>query len=233
MYKDIENTYWVIPCFNEGESLVTVLNDLCSVGVPANRLIVIDDGSSSGVVLQPTALPPGVVVLRHVINLGQGAALQTGVDFALSQGANYLITFDSDGQHSKDDAIMMLKSLCDRKELQCLVGSRFLGETIGMPGSRGVTLKLGILFTYFMTGYRFTDVHNGLRVFRSSFFDGFRFYENRMEHASEIMEHLARNANEFEEYPVTITYTEYSQEKGQSSMNSIKIAIKTIAAKLI
>lgn len=88
-----------------------------------------------------------------------------GIDFAFLQGAEYLITFDSDGQHCKDDALKMLKSLSDNDALQCMVGSRFLGDTVGMPGSRGLTLKLGILFTFFMTEYRFTDVHNGLRAF--------------------------------------------------------------------
>lgn len=230
--SNIENTYWIIPSFNEGESLLGVCADLQERGITPDRIVLVDDGSTSGVLSKESTTPSDVIVIRHFINLGQGAALQTGIDYALSVGADFLVTFDADGQHDVSDALAMLERLEVDGSLECVIGSRFLGQAVDMPTSRKLTLKLGILFTYFVTGHLFSDVHNGLRVFRSNFFKHFSFSENRMEHASEILEYLARNKHLFDEHAVTIRYTNYSLEKGQSSGNAIRIAAKTILNKL-
>ncbi|MFT5047541.1 MAG: glycosyltransferase involved in cell wall biosynthesis [Porticoccaceae bacterium] len=227
-----ENTFWVIPSFNEGETLITVIENLFQQGVNPAYIVLVDDGSTRGVLIEHLQLP-AASVLRHLVNIGQGAALQTGIDYAISAGAQYVVTFDADGQHRYDDARAMLDHLDKRQNLSCLIGSRFLGSTEGMPASRGFTLRLGILFTQFVTGYRFTDVHNGLRVFRARFFRDFRFMENRMEHASEILDHLSRHPSTFEEFPVTIEYSSYSLDKGQGSLNGVKIAFRTILSKFL
>ena len=91
---DASQTTWiVVPAFNESEVLREVLQPLLREGY---RVVVVDDGSSDGGLETLGDLP--LHSCRHVINLGQGAALQTGIDYALKMGASFVITFDADGR---------------------------------------------------------------------------------------------------------------------------------------
>ena len=156
----------------------------------------------------------GAFVARHPVNLGQGAALATGIRFALFRGASHVVTFDSDGQHSSDDAWNLLQT---QIETGCdvVLGSRFLGSTTGMPPMRGLLLKCALAFTKFTTGLALTDVHNGLRVFTREAATKLAIRQNRMAHASEILSEIARKQLSYVEAPCTIRYTEYSKRKGQ------------------
>ncbi|MEO8034819.1 MAG: glycosyltransferase family 2 protein, partial [Acidobacteriota bacterium] len=98
-----DNTFVVVPAYNEAGSIGTVVAELVA-SYP--NVVVVDDGSSDGTL--ETARQAGATVLRHVINRGQGAALQTGIDFALACGASYVVTFDSDGQHLVSDLSALL-----------------------------------------------------------------------------------------------------------------------------
>src|SRR6516165_5169777 len=92
--KEPDAGVWiVVPAYNEGPRLGTTLAGLCAQWP---NVVVVDDGSKDDTAA--VAARHGVWLLRHVVNRGQGAALQTGVDFALARGAKVLVTFDSDGQ---------------------------------------------------------------------------------------------------------------------------------------
>jgi len=110
----------------------------------------------------------GAWVVSHPINLGQGAALQTGIEFALANDAEFVVTFDADGQHLVKDAIEMV-TVAEARGLDVVIGSRFLrGRPQSIPLSRYVILKLAVLFTRFTTRLDVSDTHNGLRVFSAS-----------------------------------------------------------------
>jgi glycosyltransferase involved in cell wall biosynthesis len=223
----LSNTWIVVAAYNEGERLGPTLSRLCQLPV---NVVVVDDGSRDNT--REVALQHDVWVLRHRINCGQGAALQTGIDFALQQGAEVLVTFDADGQHSTDDLEALVEPI-RAGQVDVALGSRFLGKTIGMHASRWVILKLAVLFTRLFSGIRVTDTHNGLRAFCRRAAQKIRITQDRMAHASEILDRIARENLRFCEVPVTIRYTEETRRKGQSSWNAVKIAGELVLGRLI
>lgn len=224
--EDLDSLWIVIPAFNEGQ----VVGDVVA-GVRARyrRVVVVDDCSRDGTA--SSALRAGAVVLHHPINLGQGAALETGIRYALSRGAEKIITFDADGQHRVEDVATLL----DRQHktgTDVVVGSRFLGATQNMPPLRGLILKLAVVFMRVTSGVRMTDAHNGLRLLTRPAAEQIRIRQNGMAHASEIIEQIGALGLSVCEAPVTIIYTDYSLRKGQRMSNAINVVWETLLARL-
>lgn len=223
MKKINQDTAIVIPVFNEAMVIGAVIE---AVAKDFHHIICVDDGSSdvsAGEILKTSAY-----LVRHPINMGQGAALQTGIEFARSlPDVSRFVTYDADGQHRLADVHSMLATL-DQKNVDIVLGSRFLGETKNMPFSKLVILKAAIVFSNATSGIKLTDTHNGLRVFTKKVADKMQITQPDMSHASEILEFIAREKFSFVEVPVTIEYTDYSKAKGQSGMNAINIAFDTI-----
>ncbi len=219
--------FWiVIAAYNEQQRIGRVLDGLVPLGA---HIAVIDDGSTDA-----TATEAGrraVWVLRHAINFGQGAALQTGIDFALAQGARHIATFDADGQHAAADLPLMYSALTSARADYAL-GSRFLGSAEGIPWTRRLTLKIAVLFTRIFSGVQLTDAHNGIRLFTRRGAQRLRITFNRMEHASEIVDQVAASGLKFVEVPVRINYTSDSLAKGQKNSAAIKLAAKLMMEKL-
>lgn len=207
-----------MPAYNEGPVIADVVRGVLAAGA---NLVVVDDHSSdeSG----DTARAAGAVVVRHPVNLGQGAALQTGLDYALRAGAQVLVTFDADGQHRVEDALRLAELvLAGRADIAC--GSRFLGvEAQGMPRSRRLVLRAATVFTRLTTGVPVTDAHNGLRAMSREAAGSLRITHNRMAHASEIVAQIGQRRLRYMELPVQILYTPYSLSKGQRISNSLNI----------
>ena len=221
------DVYITIPMYNDEKMITKVIKDLNSKGY--NNVVVVDDGSKDNgysVVKKNTK----AIVTRHVVNRGQGAALQTGMEIAIDRGAKYIVHFDSDGQHDVKDLDHMLKTLIEGK-YDIVLGSRFLQEN-KIPLKKRIVLKGGIVFTYILSGIWLTDVHNGLRVMTTETAKKLNLQHDRMEHASEILDKVKSLNLKYKEVPVTIHYTDYSQAKGQSISNSINIAMKLISSKL-
>ena len=218
--------FFVIPAFNEGEAIGPVV---AGVRTKFDHVIVVDDGSSDQT--GQFACAAGAIVLRHLVNLGQGAALQTGIQYALMQKADYIVTFDADGQHRVADVETMLASLIEQGA-DLALGSRFLGSAIGMTAAKWLTLKLAILFTFLTTGMLLTDAHNGLRVLTASAAQRIRIRQNRMAHASEIISEIGRLKLNYIECPVVIEYTEYSMRKGQRISGALSIVSELFIAGL-
>ena len=209
----------VVPAYNEGRAIAAVVRE-CQRH--ADGVVVVDDASSDDTAER--AALPGVDVLRHPINLGQGAALQTGIARALALGATHVATLDADGQHDPAEIDRLVKAM-DAAGAQVALGSRFLGAAVGIPAHRRAVLRLAVLFTRLTTGLRVTDCHNGFRVFSADAARRLRILQNRMAHASEILEEISRKRLPYVEVPVTIRYTDYSLAKGQSSFNSLNILL--------
>ena len=193
------------------------------------NVVVVDDGSGDATAEQ--ARLGGAQVLIHPVNLGQGAALATGIRHALIQGAQYIVTYDADGQHSMHDIERLVQPIVEGRA-QVAIGSRFLGEALAMPASRKLLLKAAVLFTWLTAGVRMTDAHNGLRCFSAAAARQIRITQNRMAHASEIIEEIGQNKLSYIEVPVTIRYTEYSMAKGQSMSNSLHIVLDLLLGRL-
>lgn len=219
---------WIIvPAYNEEHRLARTLQTLAS---RLDRVIVVDDGSTDGTAATAAQFP--VWLLRHAINCGQGAALQTGIDFALQQGAAILVTFDADGQHSPDDIDALVEPV-RKGEVDVALGSRFLGQAVAMPRSRWLVLKLGILFTRLTSGVKVTDTHNGLRALSRHGAQKIRISHDRMAHASEIVDQIRLHGLRHCEVPVTIRYSTETTAKGQSSWNALKIVGQLLMGRLL
>ncbi|MGB3859281.1 MAG: glycosyltransferase family 2 protein [Ornithinimicrobium sp.] len=213
----------VIPLYNEASIIGEVLAEAMQV-FPS--VICVDDASTDG--SAERAERAGAVVVRHPFNLGQGAALQTGVEFALRVGdAAYLVTFDADGQHQVVDAAAMVEHARQR-DLAIVFGSRFMDKRTKPGVLRKVVLKTAVWITNQQTGMRLSDAHNGLRVIRRDAAAGLDLRQNRMAHATEIVLQLGRTKLPWGEYPVHVLYTDYSRAKGQSLINSVNVLIDSI-----
>lgn len=217
----------VIPAYNEGSALGEVVSGLAGRFA---RIVVVDDGSvddTAGI-----AWRAGATVLVHPVNLGQGAALQTGIAYALSKGAAFVVTFDADGQHDADDVPGMIDALA-REGAQVALGSRFLeGSSTNATRARRMLLRAATVFTRITTGLKVTDAHNGLRVFSAAGAAAIRIRQNRMAHASEILAQIAANRIPYVECPVHIRYTEYSRAKGQSGFEALNILVDLFMQRL-
>ena len=207
----------VIPAYNEAEAIGTVVAELVARG---HEVIVVDDGSRDSTA--DVAGRHGAIVLRHAINRGQGAALQTGIACALQRGAAEIVTFDSDGQHSAEDEDTLVAPLrAGRADV--VLGSRFTGTTAGMPRRRRAILAAAVIFTRVASGVRVTDTHNGLRAFTRAAAAKLDIRLDRMAHASELLDQIVRHDLRYEEVPVHVRYTDYSRRKGQSSFAALRI----------
>ncbi len=216
----LSTTWIVVPSYNEARVIAETLSPLLEQGY---QVVVVDDCSTDN---SPKVLAeiPGLNVLRHAINLGQGAALQSGIEFALEQEAEYIVTFDADGQHSHLDIPKLLEPLIE-DTADVVLGSRFLThEPIkNLSSTKKLVLKLAILYTNIVSNIKLTDAHNGLRAFSRFAALRIKLRQNRMAHASEIISQIREERLRFTEVPVKIIYTKYSIQKGQRIWNSFNI----------
>ncbi|QPZ39390.1 glycosyltransferase family 2 protein [Paramicrobacterium chengjingii] len=213
----------VIPLYNEVSVIETVIRDLHQ---KFTNVVCIDDGSSDG--SAEVARRAGAKVLTHPVNLGQGASLQTGFEYVLTQpGARYVVTFDADGQHRLEDAVNMV-ALARADDLAIVFGSRFLDKRTNPGTAKRIILKTAVWVTNMTTGLKLTDAHNGLRVIRTDALARIGLVQDRMAHATEIVLKLGRTKLPWREYPVELLYTDYSKAKGQSVLNSINILVDLI-----
>ena len=185
-------------------------------------VVVVDDGSVDSTSAE--AKDAGAVVLSHVVNRGQGAALQTGIEYALGHGADVVVTFDADGQHRVEDIDALIAPIRDQG-FDVVLGSRFLREGQRVPPMRRLTLRLGVMFTRWVSGILVTDTHNGLRAFSRAAAARITIRQDRMAHASEILDTIARCGLRYCEVPTDVRYTEHSLRKGQRSSAAFRIAL--------
>ncbi|MGQ2914777.1 glycosyltransferase family 2 protein [Microbacterium aurantiacum] len=217
------NVWVVIPLFNEESMVADVVTSLLP---HFSNIVCVDDGSSDASAL--VAERAGAVVVRHPVNLGQGAALQTGIEFALfDEACQYIVTFDADGQHRVEDAVDMLTE-SRQYDVGVVFGSRFLDGRTKPGWAKKAVLKTAVWVTNMSTGLRLSDAHNGLRVLRRDVAEQIHLRQDRMAHATEIVLQIGRTGARWREHPVELLYTDYSKAKGQSLLNSVNILVDLI-----
>ena len=216
----VTDAWLVIPLYNEA----TVVREVISQARETfPYIVVVDDGSKDDSARQAAAA--GAIVVRHPVNLGQGAALQTGFSYILEKtNANYVVTFDADGQHSTTDAAAMVAAARE-EELAVILGSRFLQGPSPVGRLKRLVLRTAAAVSSRTSGMHLTDAHNGLRVIRRDVLVQLNLKQNRMAHASEIIRKIGATGLPWREFPVHIVYTDYSRSKGQSLWNSVNILV--------
>ena len=204
--------------YNEATVVGSVIEGLLPV---FPNVVCIDDGSSDG--SPEVATAAGATVVQHPINLGQGAALQTGISFALQDPQmETVVTFDADGQHRVSDAQLMVERI-QNGEADIVLGSRFLDDRTKLTPAKRLVLRTAAAQMRISTGMDLSDAHNGLRAFNRHVASRIDLTQNRMAHASEFVHQIAKMQPRYVEHPVEIIYTDYSKAKGQSLLNSVNI----------
>jgi len=218
MGSGVEDTWVVIPVYNEEKVIGDVV---AGVRTAFAQVVCVDDGSTDR--SAQVAAKAGARVVRHPVNLGQGAALQTGFEYALADPTmEFVITFDADGQHQIADAVGMVERM-RAGEADVIFGSRFLDERSNPTFAKKLVLRAAVGYTNMTTSTKLTDAHNGLRAIRRPVVEKIDITQNRMAHASELVAQIGALKVPYAEHPVHILYTDYSKAKGQSLWNSINI----------
>lgn len=221
----------VIPAYNERNVLGNTVSELAEYGY---TIVVVDDGSA---VPERDFLPRniscGLWYLRHVSNLGAGAAVETGTKFALKQGARIIVHFDADGQHVPALIERLVKPIREGTA-DVVMGSRFIepADRALIPPRKRILLKLGVIVSWLFTRVWLTDTHNGFRAMSRMTAERVHLTENGYAHCTEILELIRKSGAHYIEVPTTVRYTTYSVGKGQSMLNSVNIVLDLVARML-
>lgn len=210
----------VMPAMNEASVIAGTISELVELGF---RVLCIDDGSNdeTGTI----AGKAGAYVVRHPVNLGQGASLQTGFEIALKGNVDisFVATFDADGQHSAGSLLEMLTCFDEDADLEIVLGSRFLKKDNTVPFQKRFALQFAAFLARFTYGLHLTDRHNGLRLLRLSVVEKIDLKVLGYGHADEFLKLIKKHKTNYREWPVTITYNDYTKSKGQPLINSFRI----------
>lgn len=220
-----KSVWIVIAAYNEERSVPKVIADLHKAGY--QNVVVVDDGSADKTF--DATVNAGATALQHVVNRGQGAALKTGIDYALEQGADVIVTFDADGQHRTEDLPAIIKPVASGV-VDVTFGSRFLKKT-DVPFIRKILLKGSVLVLLLFYGVKMTDAHNGFRALSRAAAQKIKLTADRMAHASEIIEEVHRNKLRIKEIPVVIKYTEETLKKGHGGIREAFRILHTMIIK--
>ena len=226
---DFRDTWLIIPCYNEGQVIQEVIENARQT---FPNIVAVNDGSVDDSAARIHA--GGAHLVNHPVNLGQGAGIQTGVEYARAQpGAQYFVTFDADGQHQVKDVVRMVSRLRE-EPVDIIVGTRFgrpRAENDQVPWIKRVVLKTVVFLSPTTRRLGLSDAHNGLRVFNKKVADEMNIRMNGMSHASELVSMIADRGWRVAEEPVDILYTEYSMSKGQSLINGVNILADGLLAR--
>jgi len=213
-----KNIYIIVPAFNESQVIKKTLLEL---KVFFDNIIVIDDGSEDKT--KEIANSVGVILLHHPINLGQGAAISSGINFVKDmKHLDGAITFDADGQHSVQDAVSFADELLICNE-DIIFGSRFLNHSKNIPITKRLVLNIVRSITNFILDLEHTDAHNGLKAFNKNALNKISLQIDGYGFETEIISQLKKHNLTYKELPTNIVYNEYSMQKGQSLRNGIRV----------
>jgi glycosyltransferase involved in cell wall biosynthesis len=204
----------VIPAYNEAEKIAAVL---AAVKPLVDEIVVIDDCSHDDT--RTIAEKNGAIALRHPINRGQGAALQTGDEYALAHGADIIVHFDGDGQFDAAEIPIVIAPLITG-QADAVFGSRFLGAANFPPTKRWIIMPLARLVNRFF-GIRLSDPQSGFRALNRATAAKIKIENRGMAHCSEILYKTAASGARLQEVPIHVTYNEFGQSFG-SGLNIIK-----------
>ncbi len=226
----MQKLFIVIAAYNEGNGITKVVKSLHAAKY--KNVVVVDDGSADDTGAQ--AAKAGATVLTHNVNRGQGAALKTGIDYALGRGADIIVTFDADGQHRIEDLPAMIAPVASG-QVDITIGSRFIGDGAKhVPLSRRILLKGSVLIVWLFYGVRMTDAHNGFRAMSRKAAQAIQITCDRMAHASEIIEEIHTRHLRYKEVPVIILYTDETMRKGHGGIGqALKVLWNMVSKKIM
>lgn len=212
------NIYIVIPAYNESKRIGKVLNDLKVFNLP---IIVVDDGSKDSTFKQ--AKKYRVILLRHQLNLGKGAALKTGCEAAISMGADAIIMMDSDGQHKAEDLPKFIEKI-ESGKFDIIFGSRNLN--MGVPLVRFIGNKIASVLVSMLYGVYVSDLICGYRAVTKKAYLQMGFKSSDYGIETEMVIKAAKLKLRYCEIPVEVIY--YDKFKGVTILDAFGVLLRVI-----
>jgi len=212
-----------VPAKDEAGRIGGVLHQILDNGF--NNIIVVNDGSKDKTA--EVAKSFNVTVLDHLINLGAGAATQTGIEYALLQGADVIVTIDADHQHMPSDIDLLVNTL-QQKQVDIVIGSRFLKKDNNIPSTRVLYNKIANIVTYIVTGVLVSDSQSGMKAFTSGFAQKSKLNFNGFEFSVEMIRNIKVNNAKVVEIPIKVIYTKDTLSKGQNLLTGIRMLRKIL-----
>ncbi len=213
-----DHVYIVIPAKDEATRVGRVIQKTRHAGF--DNIIIVNDGSSDNT--SEIAEQFGTIVLNHPINLGPGAATQTGIEYALMQGAEVIVTLDADEQHSPSDIQQLVETL-QKQKVEVVIGSRFLKEDNKIPPSRIFYNKIANVVTYILTGINVTDSQSGMKAMSRRFLLKSKLSFNGFEFCIEIIRNIRLTNSKHTEIPIQVMYSAETLSKGQSFISGVRM----------
>ena len=214
----------VIPAHNEETTIVEIINKVKPL---VSQVIIVDDGSTDHT--YQLAKEQGVRVLHHIVNRGQGAALQTGSEYALANQADVIVHFDADGQFLAPEIKEVVKPI-ESGDFEVVFGSRFLEKKSDIPWLKEhVIIPIAHLVNKLIIGFSLTDPQSGFRAMSRKAGQKIKIENDGMAHCSEILYKVFKNNFKVKEVPITVVYHGFGQRFG----GGIKIVKDLLLAKLM
>ena len=213
----VSDIYIVIPAKDEDRFIGDVLKTTLDLGF--QNIIVVNDNSSDKTKEIALSFGDKVTVLDHIINMGAGAATQTGIDFALSRNAKFIATMDADFQHNPADLIPLIQCM-ETQDVDLVIGSRFLKKN-RIPITRIFFNVIGNIINYFVTGLVISDSQSGMKIMSARFAENLSITYNGYEFCIEIIKNAKINKSNVYEYPIDVKYSKETMEKGQNLLTGV------------
>lgn len=208
----MKNSIWiVVPAYNEAKNISNIIKQIQNY---SKNIIIIDDGSSDNT--STIAEKSDVIVLKHIINLGKGAALKTGCDYALKNGAEKIVVLDADTQHDPKDIPRFMENLVDND-----IVFGFRKRNKNMPK----ILAFGNWFINnvikFLYGVRIIDSQSGYRAFTAKAYKKIRWQSNTYSMESEMIANVGKHKLKYAQIPIETIYGD--KYKGTTIIDGVKI----------
>ncbi len=214
----MSDIYVVIPAKDEENYINQLLEELISLGF--ENIILVNDSSIDNT-RSIAENHPRVTILDHVINLGAGAATQTGIAYAVEKKAQIIVTIDADLQHNPRNLLDLIAAL-EKNNADLVIGSRFTKRN-SIPKSRVFFNKAGNLISWFLTGKYLSDSQSGLKAISHKLakkldmnYDGFEF-------CMEMIKVANATKSKIIEVPIDVIYTSETMQKGQGLTSGFKM----------
>lgn len=217
--------YIVIPLHNEEKHIENLLKDLTKYRLP---IVIVDDGSSdSSLQKLQNSRTSKLKILKHEVNLGKGAAMKTGAEYAFNKKADAVIFMDSDSQHSPSDLPKFIDEL-KKSKFDLVFGSRV--SNYGVPlvrflGNKFASVTMAILF-----GVYISDSICGFRALTKKAYEKTSWESNGYGVEIEMIARMARNKLKFTEVPVKTIY--HDHVKGVTMLDAFSILLSVVKWRL-
>jgi|SRR3989344_6941699 len=210
----------VIPAYNEEKYIGGVISKTKKY---VDEVIVIDDCSKDNTFNEAKNM--GVIVLKHIVNLGKGATLKTGCEAALKLNATHIVVLDADGQHDPSEISDLIKTLnCS----DIVFGVRKFNENMPLVakiGNKGLSFITKILF-----GISISDTQSGFRAFTAEAYKKIRWNSTAYSVETEMIARAGKNKLSYKEVNIKTIYND--KYKGTTFIDGFKIFLNMVIWRL-